>query len=62
MSRNDQSPGPAAKLLAVFCLAMAAAVTAASLIGMARGADREPVPYVTDCEAIAELCEEEQTK
>ena len=58
MSPHDAPPGPAAKLLIAFCLVMVAAVISASLIGMARGADRQPTIYATDCEAVADICEE----
>lgn len=62
MSPHDAPPGPAAKLLIAFCMAVIAAVTAASLIGMARSADRAPAPYATDCEMVSELCEEKSNE
>lgn len=58
MSQHDPAPGPAPNLLVAFCLALVAAVTAASVVGMACVSDRQPTPYASDCEAVAELCEE----
>lgn len=54
----DDNRSVTENLLIAFCLAITVAVLAASLMGMARGADRLPSTYATDCEMVAELCEE----
>lgn len=59
MNDYDRPPGPLAKLLIAFCLAVIAVMTGTSIVGMTGALDRMHNAYPDDgCEAIAEFCDE----
>ncbi|MGY6214952.1 hypothetical protein ACW73L_07305 [Methylolobus aquaticus] len=59
MSDYDRPPGPLAKLLIAFCLAVIAVMTSASIIGMTGALDRMHNAYPDDeCGLAREFCDE----
>jgi F0F1-type ATP synthase assembly protein I len=60
MSQYDPPPGPAAKLLIGFCLAVIAVMTSASVVGMTGALDRMHNKYPDDdCVVARGDCDED---